>query len=208
MSLETWYQNTDVVLTKRLTRGQKNGVRYIKCLTAILITLYLVTVSLGLFLLFSILTLAAALLLMEWVRARPRILLNTESRTVQMNNTFFFWKRRTFPVQQIQRIAVSLQTDSANRRYYRPQLFLKNPKKPTKPETVDCFNLGDIVESHYAAQLMATFARVRAHDIKGNVLPQLKSIIPNKFLPGGKKEAVRPVPVRLAKKKPTTGAPA
>ncbi|CAI2716903.1 hypothetical protein [Nitrospina watsonii] len=207
MSLEAWYQNTDVVLTKRLTRGQKNGVRYIKCLAAILITLYLVTVSLGLFLLFAILTVAAALILMEWVRARPRILLNTESRTVQINNTFFFWRRKTFHVQQIQRIAVALKTDPGGR-YYRPQLFLKNPKKPTRPETVDCFDLRDIVESHYAAQLMATFAKVRAYDIKGNVLPQLKSIIPNKFLPGGKSEAVRPVPVRLAKKKPTTGAPA
>ncbi|MCF8721922.1 hypothetical protein [Nitrospina gracilis] len=205
MSLETAYQNTDVVLSKRLTRGQKNGVRYIRCLALIGMTLLLVTVDLIEFLLYSGLIALVAWLLAKWICRRPRILLNTESRTLQMSNSFFFWKRRTYPAQQVQRVAVSLETGPGGRRFYRPQLVIKNPDKPAKPITVNCFDLHDIVESHYAAQLMAAFARVRGYDIKGNVLPGLKSCIPTKFL-AGVDGASRAIPVRLSKKSTTSRA--
>lgn len=205
MSLETAYQNTDVVLSKRLTRGQKNGVRYIRCLALIGVTLLLVTVDLIEFLLYTGLIALVAWLLAKWVCRRPCILLNTESRTLQMSNSFFFWKRRTYPAQQVQRVAVSLETGPGGRRFYRPQLVIKNPDKPAKPTTVNCFDLKDIVESHYAAQLMAAFARVRGYDIKGNVLPGLKSCIPTKFLAGGDGTS-RPIQVRIPKKKTTSRA--
>ncbi|MGP0628873.1 hypothetical protein ACTRW9_04130 [Nitrospina sp. 32_T5] len=205
MSLETAYQNTDVVLTKRLTRSQKNGVRYLRCLALILVTLFLVTVDFIEFFLYTGLTALAAWLLAKWVCRRPRILLNTESRSLLMTDSFFFWKQQAYHAQQIQRVAVSLETESGSRRFFRPHLVIKNPDKPAKPTTVNCFDLEDIVEAHYMAQLMAAFARVRGHDIKGNTLPTLKSCIPTKYLAGGEGSA-RPIPVRIPKKKPATRA--
>ena len=204
MALETSYQNTDVVLTLRLTSGQQNLIRYFKCLTWILVTLYLVTVSLGLFLLLTILTLAAYFTVAQWIRVRPQILLNTEKRVIEMRDSVWYWKRHVIHPKEIQRIAVSLQTRSAGRgseeRIYRPQIILKNPKNPAKRETIDCFPLDDIVEAHYAAQLMAAFTRARAYDIKGNVLPMLRNYIPTKYLAGKIPEPAAPVDVKVARK--------
>lgn len=194
MALETSYQNTDVVLTERLTPAQKNLVKYFKCLTWILITLYLVTVNLGVFLLLTVLTLAAYFTVAQWVQTRPRILLNTEKRLIEMTDSIWVWKRRVIEAKEIQRIAVTLQTRPTGRggedRVYRPQIILKNPKNPAKRETVDCFALDDIIEAHYAAQLLAAFTRARAYDIKGNVLPMLRNYIPTKYLAGKTPEPV------------------
>jgi hypothetical protein len=205
MALETSYQNTDVVLTERWTRGQRNLVKYFKCLTWILVTLYLVTVSLGLFLLLTILTLAAYFIIVQWVLLRPQILLNTEKRVVEMRDSIWFWKRRVVHPKEIQRIAVSLKTHRTGRggeeRLYRPQIILKNPENPAKRESINCFPLDDIVEAHYVAQVIAAFTRARAYDIKGNVLPMLRNYIPTKYLAGVAPVSVAPTPEQARKVK-------
>lgn len=209
MALETSYQNTDVVLTERLTPAQKNLVKYFKCLTWILITLYLVTVTLGVFLLLTVLTLAAYFTVAQWVQTRPRILLNTEKRLIEMTDSIWVWKRRVVDPKEIQRIAVTLQTRPTGRggedRVYCPQIILKNSKNPAKRETVDCFALDDIIEAHYVAQLLAAFTRARAYDIKGNVLPMLRNYIPTKYLAG---KAPEPVAAPMPSDKPKARATA
>jgi len=208
MALETSYQNTDVVLTQRLTGGQKRLVIYFKFLTWMAVSLYLITVSLGMFLLLTVLTLAAYFIIAQWVQFRPQILLNREKRVVELRHSIWFWKSRVVPPREIQHIAVSLETRPTGRggedRLYRPQIILKNPRNPSKRETIGCFALDDIIEAHYIAQLMAAFAQVRAYDIKGNVLPMLRNYIPTKYLAGRAPEPVSaPMPSGKAKARAT-----
>lgn len=205
MALETSYQNTDVVLTERLTRGQKNLARYFKCLTWILVTLYLVTLSLGMFLLLTVLTLAAYFTVVQWLQTRPRILLNNEKRVVEMQDSIWFWKRKVIDPKDIQRITVTLQSRPTGRgteeRFYRPQIILKNSTNPSKRVTLDCFPLEDIIEAHYVAQLLGAFTRARAYDIKGNVLPMLRNHVPTKYLAGKPPVTATPSSVKTGKDK-------
>lgn len=202
MALETAYKNTEVVLTTKLTPGQKNTSKYFKCLAVILATLFLVTVELEDFLLLTLCTVALLWLLGMKAMARPQIIMDVDKRSIRLTNSFNFWKKKTILPKQIARITVVAEEADKGKRKptgpYRPQLVLKSEKKQKDKTLIDGFELSDIVEAHYAAQLIAAFARQRAYDIKGNVLPSLKSVIPTKYLSG--KPPQRAIPVTIRKK--------
>ena len=202
MALETVYKNTEVVLTTKLTPGQKKTAKYFKCLAVILATLFLVTVEMQDFMVFTTIMVAVLWLLGMKAMARPRIILNTVKKSIRLTDSFKFWQYQTIVPKQIARITVTSEASGKGQRGssgpYRPQLVLKNAKNPHKKTFVDGFELNDIVEAHYAAQLLGVFARQRAYDIKGNVLPSLKSVIPMKYRAG--KQPARTVHVTIRKK--------
>jgi len=208
MALETAYKNTEVVLTTKLTPGQKKTAKYFKCLAVILATFFLVTVEMQDFVLLTSCTVAVLWLLGMKALSRPQIIMDVEKKNIRLTNSFNFWSFKTVVPKQIARITVSAPDPGKGRRKksgpYRPQLVLKNEKNPHKKTFVDGFELNDIVEAHYVAQLMAAFTRQRAYDIKGNVLPSLKSVIPTKYLGG--KPPQRAIPVTIRKRAAKAGA--
>ncbi len=202
MALETAYKNTEVVLTTKLTPEQKNMAKYYKCLAVILAAWFLVTVEIQQFLILITFTIILLWLMGMKAMARPQIIMDVDKRTIRMTNSFNFWKYKTIVPKQIARITVAMPEEKKgrgrNKGPFLPRILLKNDKNPTKHTPVDGFELNDIVEAHYAAQLIGAFTRVRAHDIKGNPLPALKSPIPTKYLAG--KPPQRAIPVTISKK--------
>ena len=195
-----------MTVTTKLTHGQKKTAKYFKCLALILATLFLVTVEMQDFMLFTTIMVAVLWLLGMKAMARPRIILNTVKKSIRLTDSFKFWQYKTIVPKQIARITVTSEASGKGRQSsgpYRPQLVLKNAKNPHKKTFVEGFELNDIVEAHYAAQLLGAFTRQRAYDIKGNVLPSLKSVIPMKYRAG--KQPARTVHVTLRKKAAAKG---
>ena len=185
MHLETLYKNPEVVLTTRLTDGQKKGAEYLRCLTVILIAIYLISIGAVGFFTLSIITLIAFAVGRAMVYSRPRIVMNKKKKTLSIKLNSKFGKATQLSPFLLERVVVESKKGPRGKKdskIYFPRLIVKNKDKPGKKIFLNGFELDNIVEAHYVAQLVAIFANCRAFDVRGKVLPELKSHIPAKYL--------------------------
>jgi hypothetical protein len=185
MHLETRYKNPEVVLTTRLTNGQKKGAEYLRCLTVLLIAIYLVSMGMMGFFTLTTITLLAFAGGQALLYSRPRIVMNNKKKTLSIKLNSKFGKSTQLSPFLLERVVVESKKGPDGKKdskKYFPRFIVKNKDKPKKKIFLNGFELDNIVEAHYVAQLVAIFANCRAFDIRGKVLPELKSHIPAKYL--------------------------
>lgn len=207
MPLETVYKSPEVILTTRATSKQQEYIKNLKCICLVLITYFLVAFSFRESLLLSLSVVVLLIGLVMMILNRPRVVMNSIKKYVQVIGKGGAESFKFSP-SQVEKIMVKTRRmksgkpeklppeKTLGRRmskkqdpnlWYYTQIFLKSPKgrrrlrRPGKL-TVNTFELQDIVEAHYLAQLISAFTGAPAFDIKGRRLPQIKSHIPTRFL--------------------------
>jgi len=207
MPLETSYQNPEVVITTSATPRQEEFAKNVKCIGLILITYFLVTFTLeeSLLLCLSLIVLLVALVML--IQNRPRISMNSIKKVVRVSGRDASQSFQFAP-NLVEKIVVKskhikphrnlfggnrTKTDGQSGQeadpytWYYTQMLIKEPraKKGKKRKggiALDSFELNDIVEAHYMAQLLSAFTGASAFDVAGKMLPPLKSYIPSKYL--------------------------
>lgn len=200
MPLETNYINPNVILTTQMSQQLKNRIKYVNCAGLILLTFFLSAYEFGLALW---LALAAGLIwggVVWYLTRRPTIVLEGSDRKIQLIGITKFGKAQSLPGKLVEKVTVLADIDGRERGQYVPQLVLRKLKGKKKKLVISCFPLEDIVQAHYAAQLLASFSRTDAFDFKGNQLPILSSHIPNRFL-AGKGQSLKSVSSAMKKAK-------
>lgn len=200
MPLETNYINPNVILTTQMSQQLKNRIKYVNCAGLILLTFFLSAYEFGLALWLS---LAAGLIwggVVWYLTRRPTIVLEGSDRKIQLIGITKFGKAQSLPGKLVEKVTVLADIDGRERGQYVPQLVLRKLKGKKKKLVISCFPLEDIVQAHYAAQLLASFSRTDAFDFKGNQLPILSSHIPNRFL-AGKGQSLKSVSSAMKKAK-------
>lgn len=200
MPLETNYINPNVILTTRVTQQLKDWVKYVNCMGLILLTFFLSACEFD-----SAMWLALATGLIWggviwYLMRRPTIVLEGSDRKIQLTGITKFGKAQSLPGKLVEKVTVLADIAGRERGYYVPQLVLRGLKGKKKKLVISCFPLEDIVQAHYAAQLLATFSRTDAFDFKGNQLPILSTHIPNRFL-AGKGQSLKSVSSAMKKVK-------
>lgn len=204
MQLETEYKNPEVILTVAASGKQLDYVRYIKCTGLIMVSIFIAffSGSESLLLSLSVVVLLIALILL--ILNRPRIILNSIKKTIRVNGNREGSQTMQIAPSMVDKIRVRTRTVKASRWSKKPedsdpkkrgkrnlntlyftQLFLKNPKgkrQSSKAKIIETFELQDIVEAHYMAQLISSFTDAKAFDVQGKVLPSTVSHIPTKYL--------------------------
>lgn len=205
MALETEYKNPEVVLTIAASDQQLDYVRYIKCTGLIMIAIFIAFFSGTESLLLSVSVVVFLIALIILILNRPEITMDSIKKTIRVNGKRDGSQTAQFAPNMVDKIRVRTRTAKASRwskkstptglpgkpgkrhldTWYYSQLFLKNPKgkrKSSKTRIVETFELEDIVEAHYMAQLISSFTDAKAFDVQGKVLPSTKSHIPTKYL--------------------------
>ena len=206
MSLETEYKNPEVILTIAASHQQQDYVRYIKCIGLIMISIFVAFFSGSESLLLSTSVVVFLIALIILILNRPQITLNSIKKTIRVNGKRDGSQTLQFDPSLVEKIRVRTRTAKASRwsrkpteaekkgpgkvkrhldTYYYTQMFLKNPKgkrQKSKATIVESFELLDIVEAHYMAQLLSSFTGAKAFDVQGKVLPSTVSHIPTKYL--------------------------
>lgn len=205
MPLEVYHKNPEVVLTTTTTPRQNFRVRYLRLAAIILLAYILVTYTAAetMILSVSIGLLTVALILL--VFTRPRIVLDGAGGKLRIfggSNAqppikIFPWMVEKIRVRTkivkgsggqsgVNKPGASLDPSKKKNpnTWYYPQIHLRPGKgrRLKQHPTVDCFELQDIVEAHYVAQLLSAFTNVQAYDVTGQEMPPIKSHIPKKYL--------------------------
>ncbi len=151
----------------------------------------------------SVVVLLIALIIL--ILNRPEITMDNIKKIIRVNGKRDGSQTAQFPQNMVDKIRVRTRTAKASRwsrkpkntegpggkdkrhldTWYYSQLFLKEQKgkrRNSKARIIETFELEDIVEAHYMAQLISSFTGAKAFDIKGKVLPSTKSHIPTKYL--------------------------
>jgi hypothetical protein len=200
MPLETEYINPNVILTTRVTQELKDLVKYNNCAGLILLTFFLSAYQFSTAIWWVILTGALWWGVQWYLKRRPKIVLEGRDRKIKLSGITKFGKDQALPFKLVEKVTVMADVAGRERGQYIPQLVLKGLKGGGKKLVVNCFPVGDIVQAHYAAQLIATFSRTDAFDFKGNQLPILPTHIPTRFRAGRKAE-LKSVAATMAKSK-------
>ena len=207
MPLETQYKNPEVILTTGATPKQQEYVKNLKCIGLVLVTYFLLafTIQESFLLSISVFVLLVGLVLM--VMNRPRIIMNSIKKYVQVSGRDGS-QQFQFPPSQVDKIMVKAKRIKGHRHdavenipgaaaqpekkkkpdtWYYTQIFLKDPsmkkrRRKKGERTLESFELQDIVEAHYVAQLISAFTGATAFDVTGKMLPPVKSHIPTKYL--------------------------
>ena len=200
MPLETNYINPNVVLTTRVSQELKDWIKHIHCVGLIVLTWFLSAYpfSSALWMI-----LAAALLwgsVIWYLKRRPTIVLEGQDRKIQLTGITKFGKAQSLPGKLVEKVTVMADVEGRERGQYIPQLVLRSLKGRKKKLVISCFPLEDIVQAHYAAQLLASFSHADAFDFKGNTLPPLSTHIPSRFL-AHKGQSVKSVSAAMKKAK-------
>lgn len=205
MHLETEYKNPEVILTVAASAQQQDYVRYLKCAGLLMITVFLVFFSGSESMLLSISVVVFVIALIMLILNRPRVVLNSIKKYVHVTGKRDGSEVYRFAPNLVDRVRVRSRSVKAGKwkdqepkegatprgqkrhlnTYYYTQLYIKDPnpkKRSKKAEIVETFELMDIVEAHYMAQLIASFTDSKALDIQGKVLPPTNSHIPTKYL--------------------------
>lgn len=202
MHLETEYKNPEVILTLAASHQQQDYVRYLKCIGLLMITVFLVFFSGSESLLLSLSVVVFVIALIMLILNRPRVVLNSIKKLVHITGKRDGSENYHFPPNMVDKVRVRSRSVKSGKwdapprdgdvpqgqkrhldTYYYSQLFLKDPStKKKKARIVETFELQDIVEAHYMAQLIASFTDSTAFDVKGKVLPSTNSHIPTKYL--------------------------
>ncbi len=205
MPLEAVYKNPEVILTTSATPKQQNYSKYTKCLGVILIAYFLVTFTFteSLLLSMSVVTLLIALVLM--ILNRPRVVMNNVKKYLWVTGNRDSTQNFRIPPTMVERVQVKSKNFRSQKSkasenvpgaaenpegfknpniWYYTQIHVKEQKgrKKKKHIIIDSFDIQDIVEAHYMAQLIAAFAGCKVFDVKGKRLPELNSNIPTKYL--------------------------
>ena len=200
MPLETNYINPNVVLTTRVGQDLKDWIKHIHCVGLILLTWFLSAYQFSSALW---MILAAAMLwggVVWYLQRRPTIVLEGQDRKIQLTGITKFGKAQSLPGKLVEKVTVMADIEGRERGQYIPQLVLRSLKGRKKKLVISCFPLEDIVQAHYAAQLLASFSHADAFDFKGNTLPPLSTHIPNRFL-AGKGQSLKSVSSAMKKAK-------
>lgn len=203
MHLETEYKNPEVILTIAASSQQQDYVRYLKCIGLLMITVFLVFFSGSESLLLSLSVVVFVIALIMLILNRPRVVMNSIKKFVHITGKRDGSENYHFPPNMVDKIRVRSRSVKSGKwnsppresgaprgqkrhldTYYYSQLFLKDPSKKArkKARIIETFELQDIVEAHYMAQLIASFTDSKAFDVKGKVLPSTNSHIPTKYL--------------------------
>ncbi len=200
MPLETDYINPNVILTTRVSQQLQDWIKYIHCAGLILLTFFLSAYEFSSALRMS---LATAMLwggVVWYLKRRPTIVLEGQDRKIQLAGLTKFGRAQSLPGKLVERVTVMADIAGRERGQYIPQLVLRSLKGKKKKLVISCFPLEDIVQAHYAAQLLASFSHADAFDFKGNTLPPLSTHIPNRFL-AGKGQSLKSVSSAMKKAK-------
>ncbi len=200
MPLETDYINPNVILTTRVSQQLQDWIKYIHCTGLILLTFFLSAYEFSSALRMS---LATAMLwggVVWYLKRRPTIVLEGQDRKIQLTGITKFGKAQSLPGKLVEKVTVMADVEGRERSQFIPQLVLRSLKGQKKKLVISCFPLEDIVQAHYAAQLLATFSHADAFDFKGNTLPTLSSHIPSRFL-AHKGQSVKSVATAMKKAK-------
>jgi hypothetical protein len=200
MALETDYINPNVILTTRVSQQLQDWIKYIHCAGLILLTFFLSAYEFSLALRMS---LATAMLwggVVWYLKRRPTIVLEGQDRKIQLAGLTKFGRAQSLPGKLVEKVTVMADIAGRERGQYIPQLVLRSLKGKKKKLVISCFPLEDIVQAHYAAQLLASFSHADAFDFKGNTLPPLSTHIPNRFL-AGKGQSLKSVSSAMKKAK-------
>jgi hypothetical protein len=200
MLLETDYINPNVTLTTRVNQELKNAVKYVKCVGLILLTFFLSAYEFSTAIWWVLLTGGIWWSVLWYLNRRPTIVLEGRTRKIQLAGITKFGKSQTLPFNLVEKITVMADVLGRARGQYIPQLVLKGLKGSGKKLVINCFPVEDIIQAHYAAQLLATFCRTDAFDFKKNQLPILPTHIPTRFR-AGRKEALKSVASTMKKVK-------
>ncbi len=184
MPLETNYINPDVFLTTRVTEELKDMVKYVKCAGLILLTFVLSAYEFSTAIWWVLLTGGLWWGTLWYLKRRPTIILAGRTRKIHLSGITKFGKSQILPFNLVEKVTVMADVLGRARGQYIPQLVLKGLKGGGKKLVVNCFSMEDIVQAHYTAQLLATFARTEAFDFKGSQLPVLPTHIPTRFRAG------------------------
>ena len=200
MSLETDYINPDVILTTRVTQESKDKIKYVKCVGLIVFTFFLSAYQFSTAIWWVFLAGGLWWGALWYLKRRPTIVLEGRTRKVQLSGITKFGKTQTLPFNLVEKVTVMADVMGRARGQYIPQLVLKGLKGGGKKLVINCFSVGDILQAHYVAQLLATFCRADALDYKKKELPTLPTHIPNRFR-AGRSEALRSVASTMKKNK-------
>lgn len=182
MPLETDYINPDVILTTRVSQRLKDRIKYVKCAGLVLLTFFLSAYEFSTAIWWVLLTGGLWWGALWYLKRRPTIILEGRTRKVQLSGITKFGKSQALPFNLVAKVTVLEDVLGRERGQYIPQLVLKGFKgRGKKKPVINCFPVGDIIQAHYTAQLLATFCRTGASDYKGNQLPVLSTYIPNRF---------------------------
>ena len=200
MSLETDYINPNVILTTRVSQELRDWIKYVHCTGLILLTFFLSAYQFSTAIWWAILTGGLWWGTSWYLKRRPTIIMEGQNRKIVLSGITKFGKDQSLPFKLVEKVTVMADVAGRERGQYIPQLVLKGIKGGGKKLVVNCFPVGDIVQAHYAAQLMATFTRSDAFDFKGNQLPILSTHIPSRFRVG-QKNNIKSVAATMAKAK-------
>jgi len=203
MPLETDYINPDVILTTRVSQELKDWVKYVNCAGLVLVTFFLSAFQFSTAIWWVILTSGVWWSISWYLKRRPKIVLNGKNRHIEMTGITKFAKSQTLPFKLVDKVTVLADVVGRERAQYIPQLVLKGFKGGGKKLVINCFTLGDIVQAHYTAQILATFCRTESYDYKGNQLPILSTHIPSRFR-AGRGQALKSVAASMKKAKAQT----
>ncbi len=204
MPLETEYKNPIVILTIAASDQQLDYVRYIKCVGLIMIAIFIAFFSGSESLLLSLSVAMFIVALIILILNKPAITLDSIKKNIRVDGKRDGSQTAQFAPNMVDKIRVRARTAKASRwsrkpaptrkgkpgkrhvdTWYYSQLFIKNPKgqrQGSKAVIVESFELEDIVEAHYIAQLLSAFTDAKAFDVQGKVLPSTVSHIPTKYL--------------------------
>ena len=200
MSLETDYINPDVILTTRVTQELKDKIKYVKCVGLIVLTFFLSAYQFSTAIWWIFLAGGLWWGALWYLKRRPTIVLEGRTRKVQLSGITKFGKSQNLPFNLVEKVTVMADVLGRARGQYIPQLVLKGLKGRGKKLVINCFPVGDILQAHYVAQLLATFCRADALDYKKNQLPTLPTHIPTRFR-AGRGEALKSVASTMKKAK-------
>jgi hypothetical protein len=201
MPLETDYINPDVILTTRETQELRDMVKYVNCAGLILLTFFLSAYEFSTAIWWAILTGGMWWGALWYLKRRPTIVLEGRTRKVRLSGITKFSKAQTLPFSLVEKVTVMADVLGRERGQYVPKLVLKGLKGGGKKLVINCFPVEDIIQAHYAAQLLATFCRADAFDFKGNQLPILPTHIPTRFRAGRSESLIKPVASAMKKAK-------
>ncbi len=200
MPLETDYINPNVILTTRVAQELKNTIKYVNCAGLIILTFFLSAYEFSTAIWWAILTGGLWWSALWYLKRRPTIVLEGRTRKVHLSGITKFGKTQVLPFNLVEKVTVMADVLGRAKGQYIPQLVLKGFKGGGKKLVINCFPVGDIVQAHYAAQLLATFCRADAFDYKKSQLPILPTHIPTRFR-AGRGEALKSVAATMKKAK-------
>ncbi len=184
MPLETNYINPDVILTTRGTQELKDTIKYVNCTGLVFLTFFLSAYEFSTAIWWALLTGGLWWSALWYLKRKPTIVLEGRTRKIQLSGITKFGKAQTLPFNLVEKVTVMADVLGRERGQYIPQLVLKGFKGGGKKLVINCFPVEDIIQAHYTAQLLATFARTEAYDFKGSQLPILPTYIPTRFRAG------------------------